>query len=209
MNTDSIDHSESRDTRLSMLVGLKNSQERNLFEDSWLRFNKKYTPLMYSWIRSKGLSQADSEEICQALMVKLLSSLKTFPYDPAKSFRAWLATVTRNAVNDFLKSRAKQLPTDSATLMAAIEEQELQKICDNWFDREIYEEAKLKVADECASNEASHRDWQIFEDLETGLDIDVIAEKHQVQKHVIYVAKNRVKNRLREKIKVLETKGFE
>jgi RNA polymerase sigma-70 factor (ECF subfamily) len=63
---------------------------------AWARFVALYTPLIYSCGRCLGLSDEDAADLVQDVFVTLVRVLPRFTYDPHKSFRRWLLTVTRN-----------------------------------------------------------------------------------------------------------------
>src|SRR5262249_56784419 len=51
------------------------------------------------------LQEADAEDVTQAVLVRLTERMRTFSYDPAGSFRAYLRAVARYAWCDLLKAR--------------------------------------------------------------------------------------------------------
>jgi RNA polymerase sigma-70 factor (ECF subfamily) len=68
--------------------------------DAWEHFVKLYTPLLLHWARGLGLRQQDAEDLVQDVFLVLVQKLPQFRYDPNKSFRAWLRTVTLNKWKD-------------------------------------------------------------------------------------------------------------
>src|ERR1051326_76563 len=71
----------------------------------WERFVKLYTPLIFRWGRQAGLSTDDASDLVQEVLVALIKKLPEFTYDPSKSFRAWLRTVTLNKWHDLRRAR--------------------------------------------------------------------------------------------------------
>ena len=199
---------KSRDTHLSLLNGLQNSQHESHFEYSWERFNAKYTPRIYAWARKMGLSPADAEEVCQDMMLSLLKRLKTLSYNPGQSFRGWLRTVTRHAVIDFINARSRMRPTSAESLQVLIEQKPLETEMDRLFDEELLASAKEKAEQRLQQTEAGSRNWKIFLQLETyGKSPDQIAEELGIRKHAVYVARNRVMDVLREEVEKLNAAG--
>src|SRR5262249_50291260 len=49
--------------------------------------------------------EADAEDVTQAVLVRLSARMRTFAYDPAMSFRAYLRSLARYAWCDFLEAR--------------------------------------------------------------------------------------------------------
>lgn len=56
--------------------------------------------MMFHWIRKNGLQTADAADLTQELFVTLFDKLPEFLYDPKRSFRGWLHTVTLNLLRD-------------------------------------------------------------------------------------------------------------
>jgi RNA polymerase sigma-70 factor (ECF subfamily) len=191
----------SFETQASLLQGLQNSADAEVFESSWRRFNDKYTPRMYAWARRMGLSQADAEEVCQDLMICLLRRMKHFVYDQKGSFRGWLHTVTKNAVIDFCEKQKKMRPTDGETLEAILDMKSLGAQLESLFDMEVLEEARRQVREELETTEAGRRNWEIFTRLElTDTSVTELAAHFNVKVQTVYVAKGRVLEALKEKV---------
>jgi RNA polymerase sigma-70 factor (ECF subfamily) len=53
-----------------------------------------------------GLTGEDAADLVQDVFVTLVQKLPHFEYDPGKSFRAWLRTVTENRWRDLRRRRA-------------------------------------------------------------------------------------------------------
>jgi RNA polymerase sigma-70 factor (ECF subfamily) len=64
---------------------------------AWSEFNERYGRKIYGWCRHWHLQQADAEEVTQEVLLKLIQKLRTFRFDPARSFRAWPKTVAHHA----------------------------------------------------------------------------------------------------------------
>ncbi len=67
---------------------------------AWDRFAQLYTPLLYYWLRRQGVQQADAADLVQEVFLVLVQKLPAFEYDPGRSFRAWLRTVTLNKLRE-------------------------------------------------------------------------------------------------------------
>jgi RNA polymerase sigma-70 factor (ECF subfamily) len=68
---------------------------------AWERLVRLYGPILYHWARRWGLQEPDAADIVQEVFRALLSGLDSFRRDqPQQSFRAYLATITRNKLRD-------------------------------------------------------------------------------------------------------------
>lgn len=74
--------------------------------ESWSRFVKLYTPLIHTWARRAGLREADAADLVQDVFIVLVRKLPDFTYEPGKSFRAWLKTVTLHKYRERRRRRA-------------------------------------------------------------------------------------------------------
>ena len=141
----------------------------------------------------------------QNVLLKLAHKLREFSYDPARSFRAWLRTLTHHAWSDFLESRGRpglgSGDSRVASLLHSVEAREdLVKHLEAEFDREILEEAmgrvRLRVAPQT---------WSAFAltALE-GLSGAEAAERIPMQVAQVFVAKRRVQKMLQEEVAKLD-----
>jgi RNA polymerase sigma-70 factor (ECF subfamily) len=82
--------------------------------DAWGRFVELYTPVLFAWARRLGLQDADAADLVQDVLTGLVRTLPTFEYQPGKSFRAWLRTVTLNHWRTSQRRRGAAPPIDGA-----------------------------------------------------------------------------------------------
>jgi len=74
--------------------------------EAWRRLVDLYGPLIYAWCRSEGLEGAEAADVVQDVFISVLDSLPAFHAQPGKgSFRAWLRTVTRRRIADYIQRR--------------------------------------------------------------------------------------------------------
>jgi RNA polymerase sigma-70 factor (ECF subfamily) len=81
---------------------------------AWVQFRATYDPLLRRWCRGRGLDQHATDEVCQRIWIELADRMKTFQYDPNRSFRGWLRRLCESRVIDFLRQRhaRRQLSLD-------------------------------------------------------------------------------------------------
>jgi RNA polymerase sigma factor (sigma-70 family) len=173
----------------------------------WDEFVERYGRHIYRWCRQWNLQDADAEDVTQDILVKLTHKLRAFAYDPSRSFRSWLKTVTHHAWRDFEDSRRRTQPTgvdpnDSQNLMLTLEAREdLTQKLERAFDLELLEAAKLRVRLRVAPHT-----WEAFELVALeGLPVTEVAERVHLQVAMVYVAKSKVQKLLQEEIELLES----
>ncbi len=75
---------------------------------AWARLAELYGSRIRGRCRRWGLQEADSDDVTQEVLLRLARTLGTFQYDPSRSFRGWLRTVTQHALADFLADRKRE-----------------------------------------------------------------------------------------------------
>jgi RNA polymerase sigma-70 factor (ECF subfamily) len=189
-------------TRVSLLGRLRRNP---LDPAAWGEFVEHYGAKIYAWCRKYRLQEADAQDVTQNVLLKLAQKMRDFTYDPERSFRAWLKTLTVHAWSDFLKAR--QRPGlgsgDSAVngvLHTAAAREDLVKHLEEEFDRELLEEAMLRVQLRVAP-----QTWQAFRlTAFEGLSGAEAARRIPMQVAQVFVAKRRVQKMLREEVAKLE-----
>jgi RNA polymerase sigma-70 factor (ECF subfamily) len=197
-----MENGSSSGTRITLLGRLLKDPTNQAV---WSEFVEHYGGKVYGWCRKWNLQEADAQDVTQDVLVKLADKMKTFHYDPSRSFRAWLKTITRHAWKDFLDSQ-KRLTKGSgdsgvAQMLDSLEARDdLLKHLEEEFDREILEEAMLRVRLRVAP-----QTWEAFR-LTTmeGLSGAEAAERIPMRATQVFVAKHRVQKMLQEEIQKLE-----
>jgi RNA polymerase sigma-70 factor (ECF subfamily) len=176
-------------------------------EDAWARFVDGYSPLIRAWCRERGLGEGDVQDVCQDVLTKLVTTLRTFSYDPSLRFRGWLRTVVQHALSDYHRQRRQEPARGSGDtqVLELLGNQEarddLMARLDRAFDLEIFEQAKTSVQ----SRVAAHN-WQAFvrTDLE-GCSISQTARELGIDISMVYVARTKIRKMLRREIERLES----
>src|ERR1051325_5002931 len=89
---------EAPPTRLSLLIRLRDHQDHS----AWAQFVEPYAPLIYGYVRKRGLQDADAADLTQACLRRVACHVGSFEYDPRRgTFRGWLFTIVRNQLKDF------------------------------------------------------------------------------------------------------------
>jgi RNA polymerase sigma-70 factor (ECF subfamily) len=165
---------------------------------AWEGFVLRYRPKLLAWGRVWGLQESDADDLTQAVFTKLLVKIRGFTYDRAKgTFRGWLRTVAKNALRD---AAAARRPGDGTGGTVMAELLEAVAAYDDFADRieKEYQHELFVAAAERVKGEVSERDWTIFMALltkeKTG---NALAKEWKMQAAAVYVAKQRVQDRLK------------
>ena len=134
-------------TRVSLLLRLKSHPQD---QAAWLEFVRRYEPRLREWCQHWRLQEADAQDVTQTVLLQLMTKLQSFEYDPTRSFRAWLKTLTHHAWQDLLVRR-KQMQTnlgamvESDPLSTMEARDDLQARLREAFDLEVMDLAMERV----------------------------------------------------------------
>ena len=129
---------------------LQRLREEPADQSAWEHFVERYGPTIAGWCRRWRLQESDVEEVVQAVLVELASKIRTFAYDPSRSFRGWLWTLTRNTWADSVADWRRQLPGQTAenpaAALASVEARDdLERHLQEAFDLEVLQRAIARV----------------------------------------------------------------
>jgi RNA polymerase sigma-70 factor (ECF subfamily) len=171
---------------------------------AWRQFVTQYTPHIYRWCRRWNLQPADAEEVTQNVLLKLVEKLSGFRYDPARSFRAWLKTLTHHAWVDYLEGlRARGLGAADSAVVALLERvearEDLVRRLEAEYDQELLEEAMNRVR-----RRVEPQTWEAFRLTSVeGLSGSEAARRIPMKEAMVFVARGRVLKLLREEVRSL------
>jgi RNA polymerase sigma-70 factor (ECF subfamily) len=165
--------------------------------ESWREFVTIYKPLIVSYSRRRGLSEAEAEDATQDVFIRILKALPTFELDHGRGrFRTWLWQVTSNAIVDRARregrrKHAEKVWGESHGSSEAIGQGEWLKL----FHRRVLEYALHKVRSETRS-----RAWACFEEhVLKRRPAGEVAAGLRVTVNAVYINASRVLARLRER----------
>jgi RNA polymerase sigma factor (sigma-70 family) len=195
---------EDQSTRTSVtLLGRLRHDPKD--EVAWNDFVARYEPKILEWCRGWRLQESDAQDVTQAVLLKLSRLMTTFVYDPSRSFRAWLKTITHHAWRDLVDDRKRAGIGSGDSRMAELFENieagdNLVQHLEEEFQRELMDEAMVRVRPRVAP-----RTWDAFRltALE-GCSGVAVAAQLAMKVARVYVAKSEVKNMIREEIRRLE-----
>lgn len=192
---------ETDATSASLLLSLRANPDSAV----WDSFVDRYQGLIEKWCRSFGLQDSDVADVSQNVLLSLSTSMQNFEYDPRRSFRAWLKTVTRHAWIAFTKQmqRPGHGHGDTAVMarLNSVEAREdLHRRLQEQYDTELTELAILRVR-----LRVQPRTWEAFRMTAVeGLRGAEVAKRLQMKVAHVYVAKSEVLKTIREEVQRLE-----
>ncbi len=195
MNESDIDR-----TRSTLLVRLREAPADPF---AWQEFVQRYQPRIYSFCLSWPLQPADAEDVTQAVLLRLVTRMRDFRYDRTQSFRAWLQTVTRNVLINFLNERREQGSGDSDVIrfLDNVEgREELVRRLEEEFNQELLEQAFQRV-----QARVSEQRWNAFRltALE-GRSGAEVGEQLGMTIATVFSTKSKIQKLVREEVARLE-----
>jgi RNA polymerase sigma-70 factor (ECF subfamily) len=179
---------EPRATRATLLEMVRDSADAA----AWARFEATYRDMLVRFARSRGLQQADAEDVVQAVFAKLVAGLRRFEYDRGKGrFRDYLFRCVRSAIADL-----RGCPTigpspvvrDGGT--SGDDEALEREWVGHHYRRAISEVGRTSEAASVA----------VFESLLRGLSVREAAREAGMSEEAVYKVQQRMRERLRAQI---------
>jgi len=181
-------------TRATLIMRVQDQHD----EASWEEFVRVYRRYIYAIIRSMNISESDTEDILQQVLINLWNSLPKMDYKKIKRFRSWLSTVTKNCVTDFIRKRMrdtnrvkKAKDDETIVYLSSIRLPEIEEIAEREWEIHL-----TNLALENIEPLFSGKAVKAFRMSLEGKEIDEIAIELGVKENSVYRLKNRVKDRL-------------
>ena len=192
-----------RQTRLTLIQKMQDGCN----EAAWQEFVTIYRNYLYVVVRNMNVGHHDAEEIVQTVFTKVWDKIKGFQYLPEKGkFRHWLCSITRNTVIDYFRSRKgkphldnseyadENIPAEEGITIPEVETM-AEKEWVNYL---------ANLALDMVKNEFSGSAVESFIAHVQGKSIQEISKEMNIAENTVYVNCNRVKERIRKKIREME-----
>lgn len=175
---------------------LKSSQD----QQAWATFVELYTPLIFYWARRIGLHTNDAADLAQDVLTLVFQKLPSFEYQPDRSFRSWLRTVTLNRYRESLRRRTvgAKGATDSV-----LEKMASPNSAESTWDLS-YQQSLVSRAMELLQDEFQPQTWSALQQyVFGGASAAAAAKENGLSVWTVYAAKSRLMSRLREQLEGL------
>jgi RNA polymerase sigma factor (sigma-70 family) len=193
------------DTSRTRITLLHRISQNPADQPSWSEFVQLYGPTIRTWIVHWGLQEADAQDVVQNVLMRLTTKLPQFQYDPSRSFRGWLKTLTHHAWHDFVTEAGYRHRGSGDTgmveqLQSVAAREDLTARVEATFDKELLEMALVRVRERVAATT-----WEAFRLAALdGHAPQQVADDLGVRVSQVYLAKHRVQKLVQEEIKALE-----
>ncbi len=171
---------------------------------SWSEFVAIYQPVILRMAKRRGMQEADALDAIQLVFVSVAKSIEGWsPISNGPPFRAWLATIARNAITNALARRPVDVALGGTSVVGrlnSVPEHVAATATESEIRREARQQAVLWAAEQIR-HEFSDDVWQCFwKTAIQGQPVAHVAKSHNRSTGSIYVARYRVVARLKEKV---------
>jgi len=170
--------------------------------EAWVDFVRRYDPVIRLSCRRYRLSAENVDELSQRVWIDLARRMRTFRYDPGKTFRGWLRRLCQSRAIDLLRKKnadgvrfLEEQPVESLVQEAPVE-----------FDAEEGAASErpllLQLAEEVQESvrrRVDERTWQVFWKIAVlGQSVREASEAADISYYAAFAAQKRVRRMLRE-----------
>jgi len=189
--------------RACLLVRIRDTQDTT----AWSQFNGIYRPLIFRFARRHGFQGSDAADLTQEVMREVSRTIGNFDDDQELGrFRGWLLTIARCTVAQMRRARSRNAygTGDSAMLRQLEnipdESTGIEHVWNQEFERRLFEWAAEQVRDQ-----VDETTWEAFHRTAVnGQKPAGVARELHVSIGSVYVARNRVLNRIQKLIREID-----
>jgi len=193
----------SNSAKKTSLTLLERVQKLPADSEAWDEFVRRYHPLIHAWCVRWGLQASDADDVAQDVLVKLLTVLRKFRYDPSGSFSAWLRAVTHRVLSDFATVKRKgpcQIAPGLSIPDLGAAQVDLARELQTLLDRDLFEIAMRRV-----EKRVKPVTWEAFRlSALENLSGQAVGERLKIPVAHVFVAKNRVQKLLQEEVRIMK-----
>jgi RNA polymerase sigma-70 factor (ECF subfamily) len=154
-----VDRPQDIRTSVTLLGRLKRSPQD---EAAWVLFVERYGPLILKWARAWKLQMADAEEVTQQVLLKLVTALKRFEYDPGRgTFRGFLYTATHRLCVKLVSSPQFRERKGGSEIRDLLAQREARVDLADRLARE-YDQELMPIAFRLVEQRVKPHVWRVF-----------------------------------------------
>ena len=186
------------ETHASLLLRVRDPSDR----EAWFEFAEIYRPVIVRLARTKGMQDADADDLAQRVLVSIAGAIDRFePNDKRAKFRTWLKRVSENAILNAITRGSKDVGTGGDMFDSLLEREPASCGPDSdllriEYRREVFNWAARRIRDEFEP-----ATWDAFwQTAVEAREVEDVAAELGKNRGSIYAARSRVMRRLKEKI---------
>jgi RNA polymerase sigma-70 factor (ECF subfamily) len=187
-------------TSTSLLEGLLESSN----EEIWQEFDRRYRPIVFAVARKLGLDEDEAADTTQETLLQFLRDYRKGKYDRSRGrLRAWIVGIVRHRALDVFRSKAARPAAVGDTLLQDVPgDDALGAIWEAERRQSLVRQALAELRDQTRTSETTIRAFELF--VVEQQPAQDVARQLGLTAHDVYMAKNRVADRLRDVLGRLE-----
>ncbi len=170
--------------------------------EAWIDFVRRYEPVIRASCRRYRLGEEGADELCQRVWIDLARRMRTFRYDPGRTFRGWLLRLCQSRAIDVIREARADATASLEDWLAASPGLEAADD-DGPDDGGATERPRLlRLAEgvqDGVRRRVEERTWRVFWDVAVeGRSVGEAAEAAGMSYFAAFAAQRRVGQMLRE-----------
>ncbi len=170
--------------------------------EAWVDFVTRYDPVIRSISSRYRLDAESTEELCQRVWIDLARRMRSFRYDPGRTFRGWLRRLCQSRAIDLMRKKK----ADAVESLGDHPASSLWQDDSDGFDAEEGAASEppllLRLAEEVQDvvrRRVEDRTWQVFWKIAVqGQSVREASEAVGISYDAAFAAQARVRRMLRE-----------
>ena len=164
--------------------------------ESWERFVELYGPLLFRWSAQLAVPIDQRNDLVQATLVKLLTSIAMFHRGRTGSFRGWLHTVLHNTWRDSQRRSLRAAETTWQERYSPVHADPAQEISDSEYRQYLLARVQRLVLDDFPERTQMAFRKHVIEERPA----KEVADELGISLNSLYLIRSRVVRRIREEL---------
>ncbi|MEZ6063919.1 MAG: sigma-70 family RNA polymerase sigma factor [Planctomycetaceae bacterium] len=189
------------ETRPSLMLRVRDPADH----EAWDQFSDLYRPVIRRMAMTKGMQDADAEDLAQQVLLAIAGAIARWEHDPDRAtFRTWLHRVTRNAILNAITRGVPDVGSGDEQTHQFLEQRPASSGPDSDLLQIEYRREVFCAAAGEIRHEFSDETWMSFWlTAVEGKDVDDAAAELGRTRGSVYASRSRVMKRLRQKVEEL------
>ncbi|MDA1229686.1 MAG: sigma-70 family RNA polymerase sigma factor [Planctomycetota bacterium] len=189
------------DTRDSLIAQVQNPANR----EAWEQFTAIYRPVVYRLARTRGLQDADAEDLAQQVLLAIARAIPDWQRNNSQTrFRHWLNRIAKNVILNALTRGAKEPAVGGSGFMNLLrgvtQPDDIESQIELEYRRQVYRQAAEIVRDAVQGHT-----WSIFVmTIIEGQSTEIVANKMQTTIGNVHAIRSRIMRRLQDAVKDIQ-----
>ena len=192
---------QAPETRASLLLRIRDASDAR----AWDEFAAMYREVIFRMARSRGLQDADAEDLVQQVMVAVSAAIERFERDPDRgSFRGWLATIARRAIINALTRGHRHRGVGGSDFIELVRQKPAADVVTQTLSLD-YRRETFRVVAEKVRGEVDETTWRAFhQTVVLQHPVREVAEQMGRTVGSIHTARSRVMKRMRDHVAAMQ-----